>query len=64
MKILRHIISRIFSISKSPFEYKLYKYEDIPQKCIIDQGHLQYLYHTTFLGDSLCTFDFLFVFEK
>ncbi len=59
MGTLRDIISKRFSTSKSLLEYELYKYEDIQQKYIIHQGHLQYLHHTTILGDSLCMFDFL-----
>jgi len=64
MGTLRDIFAKRFSASKSPFDNELCKYEDIEQKSIIHQGHLQYLYNTTILGDSLCRLDFLFLRDK
>jgi hypothetical protein len=62
METFKDIFSKRFSTLKPPFEYESYKYEDIQDKWIIYQGHLQYLYNTTILGDSLCMFDFLLSF--
>jgi len=60
MEILKDKISKKFNNSKTPFDYELYKYEDIENKCIIHQGYLQYLYNTTILGESICMFLFRF----
>lgn len=60
MEAFRDIIAKTFTAWKSPLNYQSLKYEDIEQKSIIHQGHLQYLYHTTFLGDCLCKYNLRF----
>jgi hypothetical protein len=65
METLKDIFAKRFIGLKSPFDYETCKYEDIKSKSIIHQGHLQYLYSTNILGDSLCKFDFsVFFFLK
>ena len=56
MSTFKDRFTRKFSLSKSSFDYELYKYEDIQDKSIIHQGYLQYLYNTNLLGDSSCMF--------
>ena len=54
MGTFRDLLTKTFAVFKSPFNYESHKYEDIKQESIIYQGHLQYLYNTTMLGESNC----------